>query len=64
MKKELTGSEAVYGFCGWLTTRKEVTRMGSKHDCAVIADLVDEFCKVNNLQEPGNDWHNNLKHPE
>ena len=63
MKRELTGSEAIYAFCGWLTGRKEVTQMGSKHDCAVIADLIDEFCKTNNLLEPSEDWHKSLAHP-
>lgn len=63
MKDKLTGSEAIYGFCGWLTTRKEVTQMSSKHDCAIIADLIDEFCKANNLSEPSDYWHKSLVHP-
>jgi len=62
-KKELSGSEAIYGFCGWLTTRKKVTKMSSVHDAGVIADLVVEFCKVNNLQEPRDKWIDNLIHP-
>ena len=56
MKRELTGSEAIYGFCAWLSTRKEVTKMSSKHDCAIIADLIKEFCDVNELSEPAGDW--------
>lgn len=62
--KELTGSEAIYGFCGWLTGRKEKTTMSSSDDCAIIADLIDEFCKVNKLSDPRNNWADNLKHPQ
>ena len=60
---ELSGSEAIYGFCGWLTGRKEVTKMGHKHDCAIIADLIDEFCKANNLSNPIDHWEKDLSHP-
>jgi len=60
---EMSGAEAIYGFCGWLTTRDEKTIMGSKHDCAVIADLIDEFCKANDLSEPVDHWEKNLIHP-
>jgi len=57
-------SEAIYGFCGWLTTRKEKTVMSSSSDCAIIADLVKEFCEVNKLSEPSEKWHENLIHPD
>ena len=61
--KKLNASEAIYGFCGWLTTRKEETKMGSKNDCAIIAELANEFCKENKLEEPRNGWENILIHP-
>lgn len=60
---ELSASEAVYGFAGWLTSRDAVTTMSATHDCAGIADLVDEFCKANNLTEPRERWHEPLVHP-
>lgn len=60
---EMSGAEAIYGFCGWLTGRKEVTKMSEKHDCAIIAELADEFCKVNNLSDPVDHWEKNLVHP-
>ena len=63
-KKQLSGSEAIYGFCGWLTTRKEKTIMSSTNDCAVIAELIELFCMENNLTEPCDKWENNLKHPK
>lgn len=64
MKKELSGSEALYGFCGWLTTRKEITKMGSKNNCAPIADLVNKFCKTNKLTDPRKNWDKYLTHPK
>ena len=64
MEDTLTASEAVYGVAAWLTTRETVTTFGSKHDCAIIADLVNTFCKVNKLSEPRDDWTENLTHPK
>ena len=61
--RELTGSETLYGFAGWLTTRREVTRMSASHDCAGIPDLIQEFCEANGLSEPKEDWHEILIHP-
>ena len=29
----LSASEALYGFCGWLTSRKEIIKMGSSEVC-------------------------------
>jgi hypothetical protein len=59
----LTASEAVFGFCGWLTSRVTPTVMSSKHNAATIADLVEEFCKANDLQAPRGDWSTRLTHP-
>jgi len=63
MSDKLTASEAVYGFCEWLTTREEKTTMSAKHDIAIIADLVSKFCADNNLEAPRDHWEKNLKHP-
>ena len=57
MNRELSGSEAIYAFCGWLSGRKEKTVMSSTSDCAGIADLIDEFCTSQQLPEPNLDWH-------
>ncbi len=48
----LTPSEALFGFAGWITTRKEQVVASSKDDAAVWARLIDEFCKANKLPEP------------
>ena len=61
--KELSGSEALFGFCAWLTCRKEKTIMSSKDNAAPIADLIKRFCNINNLTEPSDDWNKLLIHP-
>ena len=64
MPKTLNPSEAVYGFAAWLTCRDEKTVMSASDDAAVVADLVVQFCQVNNLPEVSGDWPNNLIHPQ
>ena len=65
MKKKdvMTGSEAIYGFCAWLTTRKAKTVMSSADDCAGIARLVAKFVITNHLPPPRDNWTDYLKHP-
>ncbi|MDY6833797.1 MAG: hypothetical protein SVY53_03235 [Chloroflexota bacterium] len=63
-KEELSASEALVGFCGWLTTREENTIMSAADDCAPIVELIKEFCEVNQLADPRDDWHKHLIHPE
>jgi len=63
MEDFMTGSEALYGFCGWLTTRDEITEMGASKDCAPIVELIKTFCDKNNLVEPRKNWEDCLTHP-
>ncbi len=49
--KEMTASEALYGFGAWLTTRDESVTFGANNDCAPMADLIGRFCKANKLAE-------------
>jgi len=51
MSQEMTAHDALYGFCGWLTTRKERTVMSSSDNCAPIVELIKEFCDNNNITE-------------
>ncbi len=60
---KLNASEALYGFVGWLTTRKEELTLSAHHDAGEPALLVDAFCKTNNLDGPRQGWDKNLKHP-
>ncbi len=58
-------SEALYGFVGWLTSREEAVTLGAVHDAAIGADLVNEYCIVNNLAEPREGiYPDNLKMPK
>ena len=59
----MNASEALYGFAGWLTTRKEKTIMSSSDDAAPIAELIQRFIDENSLPEPREGWANNLIHP-
>lgn len=63
MDDKLTASEAVYGFCGWLTSRDEETVMSSRCDASKIAELVEQFCEENGLGAPRDNWTDNLIHP-
>lgn len=63
IEDKLTASEAVFGFAGWLTTRKEKTVMSSEDDSACIARLCGQFIKENELSLPRDGWDDNLIHP-
>ncbi len=63
MTDQLTASEALFGFMGWLTTREEDVTFGSSHNAAIAADLVAEFCMVNDLSEPKDHWADNFIMP-
>ncbi len=56
----MTAAEALYGFGGWLTTRKNPVTMSSRHDAGVVAELISEFCDRHNFEEPRDHWENNL----
>jgi len=61
---KLSGSEAVYGLLAWLTTRKEAVTFSSHDDAAIAAQLADQFCKTNGLDDPRDRWEKNLTHPK
>ena len=62
--KGLTASEAIYGFCGWLTSRKEQTVMSCTDDAGVVAERINEFCLANKLIEPKGDWNKSIIFPQ
>lgn len=63
-RDELSGSESLFGFCGWLTSREEPTTMSSHDEAGHIADLVGDFCKTNDLSDPREGWEKKLIHPK
>lgn len=60
---ELSASEAVYGFCAWLTTQPGIIKMGASENCTPVCDAIGVFCKENTLSEPRDGWEKVLKHP-
>lgn len=61
---KLSASEALYGFCGWLTSRDTQTIMGRHHGIVGVVDLIKEFCDTNNLSDPTDGWDGLLTHPK
>jgi len=64
LKGEMSASEALFGFMGWLTSRQEVTpELSAKHDASIAAQLIEQFCNENKLTPTRDGWENNLIHP-
>jgi len=59
----LKGSEAIYGFVGWLTSRDEEVTFSARHNASKAAELAAEFIKTNKLGDLRQDWVDHLKHP-
>ena len=64
MENCLKGSEAIYGFCAWLTSRKEKTIMSASNDAAIIVDMIEEFCDLNKLPEARDNYTDYLILPK
>jgi hypothetical protein len=60
---ELSASEALYGFMGWLTSREKSVTLGAQHEAGIAVELVTEFCKTNNLAAPRDGWTDRLTYP-
>ena len=61
MKEEISAVEALFGFCGWLTTRPKIIKMGKTENCAPVADLIDKYSKANKLKPPRENFSDYLK---
>ena len=57
-------SEALYGFAAWLTGRTDAVQIGANTDCAVVADLVRDFCAANGFSNPRDGWAQCLTYPK
>lgn len=60
----LKGSEAIFGFCAWLTTRKKKTIMSASDDAGAIPPLIKEFCDLNKLSDPRENYTDYLTIPK
>ena len=63
-EQELSASEALFGFAGWLTSLKEPVIAGYNYDAGVFVDLVGKFCEAHQLTEPRDGWENKLNYPD
>ena len=63
--EKLSASEALFGFMAWLTTKKQVSGpFGNGYECSQAAELISEFIKANNLEEPTDNYHDYIKFPK
>jgi hypothetical protein len=62
--RNLSSSEALYGFIGWLTSREEPVTLSCNDGATNIADLVAVFCACNGLSDPVIGWQKFLRFPE
>jgi len=58
--KELSASEAVFGFVSWITTRAEPITASISHDHDQWCKVLDLFCKENNLPRRRDHWEKSL----
>ena len=57
---KLSAIEALYGFMGWLTTRKRAVTFSSAHEAALAGQLISRFASVQKLGNPRGDWDDDL----
>lgn len=64
MKEELSASEALWAFAGWLTSLEEPVTFSACHSATTAVDMIAEFCIENNLSEPRRGWEDNFSWPK
>lgn len=57
---ELTASEALYGFAGWLTGLSDPVTFSARHWAAPAAEMVGEYCAAASLAPPRDDFPSRL----
>lgn len=64
-KAPLQGQEILYGFCAWLTGRKQSITIGATEDCSPVVELIKIWSTCNKiLPEPRFNWSRVLKQPK
>ena len=56
----ISASEALYAFCGWMSNMKNPVVFSREHQPCRVADFIEEFCRQNNLPEPREGWDKKL----
>lgn len=54
--KQISASEALYAFTGWLTTRDRAIMMSAHHNAGAVAEILAVFLQVQGIPAPGNNW--------
>lgn len=57
MKDKLLPSEVLFLFGAELTSLEKPITLSSKHNAAIMAEMILAFCKKYNLEEPRENWH-------
>jgi hypothetical protein len=61
----LNATEALFGFMGWLTSRKKRSGpFSGSQGASEAVDLITAFMKANNLDPVREGWNKVLKHPD
>ena len=64
-KPNISASEAILGFIGWVTSREDPVIISRTHDVTAIVSLAAEWMRANRLPPPrANVWPNNILCPE
>lgn len=58
---KMNAAEALYAFCGGLTTADEPVIMGANHEAAIVATKISEFIDANGLLEPREGWDERIR---
>ncbi len=63
-ENELSASEAIWGFVGFLTSLEEPVTMSASDGATRPAELAGAFIRANGLTEPRKGWEHSQKWPE
>ena len=62
-EKKLQPSEVIFGFLGWVTSRRQPITLSAHHNASIAAKLASTFCDANQLDPPRPHWNKYLVHP-
>ena len=64
METEITASEALWGFTGWITSLQTPVTVSGSHGAADMVDMLSEFCHANQLSTPRDGWGKRCRWPD
>jgi hypothetical protein len=60
----MSPTDALFGFCAWLTTREETTVMGGNMECGHVPQLLEAFMEANQLPDVSGDFPDSFAMPK